>query len=198
MRRYFFSISALIIALVILFLTSCSLFIPDDRFDGGKLLDSEEMSRIKSEIFATETETEDINTTTSESLSFTESITEAVDATSLTEDTSIAMTEIEEDIETTLPQTEELVTESESVYDIEESSIEIESCSDESISESEHETETPPSKTVYWTKSGTVWHLFEDCGYLKGSTSILSGSVEKAIEEGKSKLCSSCSKRQNP
>ena len=148
------------------------------------------MSRIKSEIFATETETEDINTTASESLSFTESITEAVDATSLTEDTSIAITEIEEDIETMLPQTEELVTESESVYDIEESSIEIE--------ESEHETETPPAQTVYWTKSGTVWHLFEDCGYLKGSTSILSGSVEKAIEEGKLKLCSSCSKRQNP
>ncbi len=199
MRRYYSCIGALTIAIVILFLTSCSLFVPDDRFDGGKLLDSEEMSRIKYEIFATETETEDeIATAASESLSFGESMTEAVDTTSLIEEISTVSKEIEEDIESTLLQTEEILTESESVCDIGESCTEREVCSDESVTESEYETETPLTQTVYWTEYGTVWHLFEDCGHLKGSKSILSGSVEKAMEEGKIKLCSSCIKRQKP
>lgn len=150
MRRYYTGIIALTIAFIILFLTSCSLFIPSERFDGGKLLDSDEMSRIKSEVFATDTETE------------------------------------------------EQATESKSVCETEERSTEREVCSDENLSKAESETIGNLTKTVFWTESGTVWHLFKNCGYLKESKNILSGSVKEALEEGKEKVCTNCSKRQEP
>ena len=46
---------------------------------------------------------------------------------------------------------------------------------------------------VYWTKSGKVWHLSENCRYIKNSEQI-SGTVEEAIEAGKERVCSSCGK----
>ena len=51
--------------------------------------------------------------------------------------------------------------------------------------------------TVYWTDSGKVWHLFENCGYLKNSKEILSGTLADAEEEGKEKICSSCEKKND-
>ena len=46
---------------------------------------------------------------------------------------------------------------------------------------------------VFWTEGGRVWHLKEDCRYLKQST-VVSGTVEEAIKQGKDRVCSSCSK----
>lgn len=59
----------------------------------------------------------------------------------------------------------------------------------------EKDTDNEPSYgTVYWTESGSVWHTSRDCRYLKKSTNILSGSVEKAKESGKTRACSGCGK----
>ena len=79
---------------------------------------------------------------------------------------------------------------------------EIEESNNESISSSnEQENENTENEKneekVYWTKSGSVWHLKKDCRYLKNTnpSNILSGSVEEAKEAGKGKACSSCGKR---
>ena len=52
-------------------------------------------------------------------------------------------------------------------------------------------------ETVYWTAGGSAWHIYEDCGYLKRSKEIFSGSVNEAREQGKEKVCSSCDKKYN-
>lgn len=57
------------------------------------------------------------------------------------------------------------------------------------------ETEISQQDVVYWTKSGSVWHSYADCGHIKNSNNIISGSVEEAVSEGKSHLCKSCEKR---
>ena len=84
---------------------------------------------------------------------------------------------------------------------------EIESSSDSDIEESsvndDEDYETLDSEEnnesydglVYWTKSGSVWHTYEDCGSLKNSNNVFSGSVDEAIESGKNKLCSRCEDR---
>ena len=46
----------------------------------------------------------------------------------------------------------------------------------------------------YWTPSGNVYHKWSDCGHLKKSSDIKSGSKEDAILSGKEKLCSTCAK----
>jgi hypothetical protein len=48
---------------------------------------------------------------------------------------------------------------------------------------------------VYWTESGGVWHLYRDCGHLKNSQNVLSGTVADAEEAGKDHVCSSCNKK---
>ena len=50
---------------------------------------------------------------------------------------------------------------------------------------------------VYWTKGGGVYHIYRDCGYLKSSSEILSGTVEEALGAGKSGVCSRCQKRND-
>ena len=50
-------------------------------------------------------------------------------------------------------------------------------------------------ETVYWTESGGVWHLYRDCGHLKNSQNVLSGTVEEAEEAGKDHVCSTCNKK---
>ena len=72
--------------------------------------------------------------------------------------------------------------------------------SEEQLSETESETSKrveEESGIVYWTSGGKVWHAFENCGHLKGSKEILSGSVDEAQKAGKEKLCSSCEKKKN-
>ena len=74
-----------------------------------------------------------------------------------------------------------------------------ETISEALMTESDCDTETiyESSDLVYWTESGGVWHTFRDCSYLKKSKEIESGSVEKALESGKAKLCSACEKKQS-
>ena len=50
----------------------------------------------------------------------------------------------------------------------------------------------PTEKTVYWVKSGEVWHLSDKCSSLSRSKNILSGTVEAAIENGKMRVCKRC------
>lgn len=66
----------------------------------------------------------------------------------------------------------------------------------EQSTESESETlfSDEQSNIVYWTKSGSVWHVTDQCHHLKKSKNIQSGSVEEAMESGKEKVCSSCGK----
>ena len=49
--------------------------------------------------------------------------------------------------------------------------------------------------TVYWTASGTVYHTHDDCGHLKNTKDLLTGSSATAIENGKTRLCKTCEKK---
>lgn len=63
--------------------------------------------------------------------------------------------------------------------------------------ENEDKGDVDNGKTVYWTKSGTVWHIYSDCGSLKNAIEVFSGSVDEAREKGKEKLCSKCEGRED-
>ena len=65
--------------------------------------------------------------------------------------------------------------------------------SDETVTDGQNNIDTDEI-TVYWTKSGSVWHTSADCYHLRKSTEILSGTVTEAQEAGKLKLCSNCGK----
>ena len=45
---------------------------------------------------------------------------------------------------------------------------------------------------VYWTESGSVYHITDLCGSLKHSTEIMHGSVDEAIAAKKERPCKSC------
>jgi hypothetical protein len=61
--------------------------------------------------------------------------------------------------------------------------------------DSETESEVKIGDTVYWTESGSVWHLYRDCGHLKNSQNVLFGTVNEAEEAGKEHVCSTCNKK---
>ena len=46
---------------------------------------------------------------------------------------------------------------------------------------------------VYWTESGTVYHLRDTCSTLKRSVQIFQGSVEDALLAQKERACKTCS-----
>ncbi len=46
-----------------------------------------------------------------------------------------------------------------------------------------------PQHTYYWTKAGTVYHIYNDCQHLKNSNEIYSGNVDEAE---KSRCCETC------
>jgi hypothetical protein len=50
-------------------------------------------------------------------------------------------------------------------------------------------TVTPTGETVYWVRSGTVWHTTQNCSSLQRSTEIFSGTI---AESGKERVCSRC------
>jgi hypothetical protein len=50
--------------------------------------------------------------------------------------------------------------------------------------------------TVYWTESGTVYHLDDDCQHLKNSADLFKGPSSAAIENGKTRLCKTCERRE--
>ena len=48
--------------------------------------------------------------------------------------------------------------------------------------------------TVYWIENGSVWHLYEDCGYVDGRE-CTSGSIAEAQKAGKERVCHTCEKK---
>lgn len=72
-------------------------------------------------------------------------------------------------------------------------------CGESLIDNSSVETsqDEPGTDTVYWTESGSKWHLYEDCGSLKNATEIMNGSISKAKEAKKKDVCKTCSKRKD-
>lgn len=46
--------------------------------------------------------------------------------------------------------------------------------------------------TVYWTASGTVYHLYDDCYHLNNTKELLTGTATAAEEAGKTRVCKSC------
>ncbi len=243
MKQNIRHIIALLISLLIFALTSCALFIPNDSFDGGILLDDEKISQIKSEIFKTESSSS-LNETDSTKLndsseatiiaethrekeshtetyifSVAESTTEIESSSKIEnmpadelppKDSTTDLTETNESIETEIKETTEfansqfenetILTESGSIIieneEYTDLIIEVDTSSNMTNAVSTEQIETESIEKVYWVTNGKVWHLFKDCGYLKNSNPILSGNVEEAVSEGKETVCSSCSKKQ--
>lgn len=50
---------------------------------------------------------------------------------------------------------------------------------------------------VYWAPFGKVYHTHEDCGALNQSDTLTVGTVEQAIAEGRTRLCSFCAKKDD-
>ena len=64
------------------------------------------------------------------------------------------------------------------------------------ISKEEKEAaEAAINQDVYWSTYGKVYHLDEDCSALNNSDTLYNGSVDAAIEKGRTRLCSFCAKR---
>ena len=59
-------------------------------------------------------------------------------------------------------------------------------------SESDDTEEHIGDGTVYWVKSGEVWHKTDKCPSLSRSKNIRSGSIEDAMLAGKSRACKKC------
>ena len=53
------------------------------------------------------------------------------------------------------------------------------------------------SDDVYWSPFGKVYHTHEDCSSLNQSDSLTYGTVEQAIAEGRTRLCSFCAKKDD-
>lgn len=47
--------------------------------------------------------------------------------------------------------------------------------------------------TVYYTESGSVWHITSDCSALKNSEDIICATREQAETAGKDRACKKCS-----
>ena len=171
MKSLKLSICLLLVFVTAISSSACSLFIPDKgSFDGGEILNEELLSEIRAEIFTYSSDTS----------------TESEENTNLSESSSYE-TEIESENEAiTSEETENCDTTSER---IEESILTTE--------ETEKGTTSSSGKVVFWTESGSVWHSFKDCGHLKNSKEILSGSVDDAIAAGKEKLCTTCQKKED-
>lgn len=49
--------------------------------------------------------------------------------------------------------------------------------------------------TVYWSKLGKVYHLYDDCDHLNANDVLYYGTVEQAAEAGKERVCKTCAER---
>lgn len=56
------------------------------------------------------------------------------------------------------------------------------------------DTDAQGDPLVFWTEGGKVWHVSRECGTLKRSLSVIEGSELDAINAGKERVCSICSK----
>ena len=165
--------------IAVMFLCSCS---RNSNFHGGVLLDSEKMSEIKSEIFATESKEAENVSENDETIAVgeTDKDAELVETTKAETTESVEITTNEKTTETALDHTEE-------IPETKEHESEHNKNTDETTAAGEE------NGIVYWTKSGGVWHSSRDCRYIKNSE-VESGSVDDAIAAGKERVCSSCSK----
>ena len=48
---------------------------------------------------------------------------------------------------------------------------------------------------VYWTETGMVYHLYEDCPHLSHEVELFEGTADAAIENGKTRMCRDCYSR---
>ena len=55
-------------------------------------------------------------------------------------------------------------------------------------------TDDETADTVYWVKSGEVWHITDKCTSLSRSKDIRSGSIRDAMLAGKTRVCKKCGK----
>ena len=53
------------------------------------------------------------------------------------------------------------------------------------------------SDDVYWSPYGKVYHTHDDCQALNQSDSLTYGTVEQAIAENRTRLCSFCAKKDS-
>ncbi|MCQ2345178.1 MAG: hypothetical protein MJZ82_00225 [Paludibacteraceae bacterium] len=51
------------------------------------------------------------------------------------------------------------------------------------------------TENVYWTKGGSVYHIYEDCQHLDRSDSLFLGTATEAEAAGKQRLCKTCLRR---
>ena len=50
-------------------------------------------------------------------------------------------------------------------------------------------------EAIYWTQWGKKYHLYEDCQAFHGSENIFVGTIESAMDAGRTSLCAFCEKR---
>ena len=112
---------------------------------------------------------------------------------SLLNESRISDTETSKNTEKTSDKQTEIFTETQSNTELEMTTEESNNDS-ESTSKNEDNDESDDLNVVYWIKGGTVWHLSDECYHISNKD-ILSGTVEEAMEAGKTKVCSSCSKK---
>lgn len=159
-------ICLVLIIITVTSLVSCSLFEPKhNAFYGGQIIDKEMMESLKADVLSTESEEEE--NSSAEGPVYVRPGGTTKPASPETENRETA------------PEVQE--TENQ-----------------ESFDESSHPSTTEPEfsdSTVFWTESGGVWHLFNNCSHLKRSKMIYYGTVEEAIEAGKEKVCSTCAKK---
>ena len=160
-----FCIVFLLLLLITTALFACS---PSNRFSAGKPVSREELSEIAAGIFGTEA------TTVAETATKSESETNSKN--------------VETEAEVATETTPEHVTAAETASKPTNTDTDTDTVTETEASEA-------TTQTVYWTKSGKVYHTDPDCRYIRNSANVLSGTVE---ESGKDKICSSCEKSQEP
>ena len=48
-------------------------------------------------------------------------------------------------------------------------------------------------ETVYWTETGSVYHIRRECYHLSKAKHIIEGTAQEAVAQGKERLCKNCS-----
>ena len=56
--------------------------------------------------------------------------------------------------------------------------------------------ETDAARVCYYTVGGSVWHYDSACASLAHSENVRSGTVEQAMQEGKTRACARCGDQQ--
>jgi len=170
------------LAVILIILPSCSMFwASNSTYSGGQILDDELMSSMRAEIIGENTEIVKPGETTQNKNETNEVVKDETDEITKDESGEIVKDE-----------TDEIVKD-----ETESSQSNKETESDSSKEESTKKDNEETDNTVYWTKGGGVYHLYKDCGYIKSSSEILSGTVEEALEAKKSGVCSRCQNRED-